>query len=189
MYLIRQLASKYNLTRTSLLHYDAIGLLCPSARTEAGYRLYSAEDEKKLGSILLFRSMGIPLENIKHLLGTDKSRLANALLLRLDELNREIGALKQKQKNIVTLFQDLKTLEDFIGQMNSDPENRMLFNDIHLLEWHEQFEATSPDLHKEFLELLESIPDDMKASIQASLESLPEKERGRINWLIAKNLA
>ena len=65
MYLIRQLAAKYKLTRTSLLHYDAIGLLSPSGRTEAGYRLYSEDDETKLQSILLFRSMGISLGNIR----------------------------------------------------------------------------------------------------------------------------
>ncbi len=186
MYLIRQLAAKYDLTRTALLHYDAIGLLSPSARTEAGYRLYSEEDEKRLQSILLFRSMGIPLENIKQLLETDKSRLANALLIRLEELNREIEELKQRQRNIINLFKDIKAIEECLGDGKDDLANRILFNDIDPLKWHEQFEAASPHLHREFLKIVDLIPEEVKESIQASLKSLPKKERSRLDKLIHK---
>lgn len=187
MYLIRQLAAKYNLTRTTLLHYDAIGLLSPSTRTEAGYRLYSEEDEKRLQSILLFRSMGISLDSIGQLLGNDESRLANALLIRLDELNQEIGELKNRQRNIINLFKEVKTFEEFLSHGNHNPKSPVLFNGIHPVEWHEQFEATSPNLHKEFLEVLDLIPKSMKESIQASLNSLPEEEQNRLNKIITKN--
>ena len=172
MYLIRQLAAKFNLTRTSLLHYDAIGILSPSARTEAGYRLYSDEDEKRLQKILLYRSMGISLENIKNLLGNDESRLANALLIRLDELNQEIGELKRRQRNIINLFMEVKTLEQFLSHGSQDQIVQILLKDIQPLEWHEHFEAISPNLHKEFLEILDLIPESMKETIQASLNSI-----------------
>lgn len=183
MYLIRQLAAKYNLTRTALLHYDAIGLLSPSTRTEAGYRLYNEEDEKRLQSILLFRSMGISLDSIRQLLENDGSRLANALLIRLDELNQEIGELKKRQRNIINLFKEVKTLEEFLSH---DQKSHILFNGIHPVEWHEQFEAISPNLHREFLEVLDLIPERMKESIQAALDSLPEEERNRLNKIIYK---
>ena len=52
----------------ALHHYDEIGLLVPSARTEAGYRLYSREDLDRLQEILLFRELEIPLEDIAVLL-------------------------------------------------------------------------------------------------------------------------
>ncbi len=186
MYLIRQLAAKYNLTRTALLHYDAIGLLSPSLRTEAGYRLYSEEDEKRLQSILLFRSMGIPLDGIKRLLKADKSRLANALLMRLGELNQEIEELKQRQRNIIHLFKDVKRIEEYLSDGKDDLANRMLFNDIDPLKWHEQFEAASPHVHREFLKILDLIPENVKESIQASLKSLPKEERDRLDKLIQK---
>lgn len=186
MYLIRQLAAKYNLTRTALLHYDAIGLLSPSTRTEAGYRLYSEEDEKRLQNILLFRSMGISLDRIRQLLGGDGSRLANALLIRLDELNQEIGELKNRQRNIINLFREVKTLEEFLSHGSWDNKSHILFNGIHPVEWHEQFEAISPNLHEEFLKVLDLIPERMKESIQAALKSLPEEERNRLNKIIHK---
>lgn len=186
MYLIRQLAAKYNLTRTSLLHYDAIGLLCPSARTEAGYRLYSEEDESRLKRILLFRSMGIPLDSIKLLLETDKSRLGNALLLRLNELNEEIEELKQRQRNIINLFKDIRAIEEYLGDGMDGLANQILFKDIDRLEWHEQFAAASPVLHEEFLKVLDAVPEKVRKSIRASLKSLPKDERNRLDRLIRK---
>ena len=186
MYLIRQLAAKYNLTRTALLHYDSIGLLTPSARTEAGYRLYSEEDEKKLHRILLFRSMGIPLDKIKRLIEKDESRIAGALMNRLNELNREIGELKKQQKNIINLLKEVKILEEFLNKENHDYKNFPLLNGIDPSEWHKQFEAMSPELHKEFLEILRSIPENIKESLQKALNSLPKEERKELNRIFGK---
>jgi DNA-binding transcriptional MerR regulator len=52
----------------ALHHYDGIGLLTPSARTAAGYRLYSDADLERLQEILLFRELEIPLDDIATLL-------------------------------------------------------------------------------------------------------------------------
>lgn len=184
MYLIRQLAAKYNLTRTALLHYDAIGLLSPSVRTEAGYRLYSGEDEQRLQNILLFRSMGISLETIGQLLGNDESRLANALLRQLDGLNREIEVLRDRQRSIINLFKDIKTLDKFLSRGNYDQETQNLFDDIDLVEWHQKFDAISPELHEEFLEILDLISESVKESIQVSLNAIPEEDRNELDKII-----
>lgn len=52
----------------TLHHYDEIGLLSPSARSDAGYRLYGPEDLERLQEILLFRELEIPLPDIAVLL-------------------------------------------------------------------------------------------------------------------------
>ena len=187
MYLIRQLAKKYNLTRSALLHYDAIGLLTPSSRTAVGYRLYSEADERKLQIILLFRSMGISLDNIKQLLGKNETRLANALLIRLQELSQEIGELKERQRNIINLLQNIKTVENFFQQEHEGRIDHTLLEGIQPVAWHEQFEAMSPHLHKEFLKILDMLPHQFKESLQASLSALPQEERTRLNAIIHKN--
>ncbi|MFD1732779.1 MerR family transcriptional regulator [Deinococcus malanensis] len=51
------------LTRVSvrtLHHYDALGLLMPSVRSEANYRLYAPDDLSRLWRILTFRELGFP---------------------------------------------------------------------------------------------------------------------------------
>ena len=52
----------------TLHHYDAIGLLRPTAVTEAGYRLYDDEALGRLQTILLFRQLQFPLKEIKKIM-------------------------------------------------------------------------------------------------------------------------
>src|SRR5438105_3193416 len=52
----------------ALHHYDAIGLLKPSAVSEAGYRLYSQADLERLQQIVFFRELEVSLHDIKAIL-------------------------------------------------------------------------------------------------------------------------
>ena len=75
----------------TLHHYDAIGLLKPTAVTEAGYRLYDEQTLGKLQTILLFRELEFPLKEIKELLTAEHFDPMAALddQIRLLELRRE----------------------------------------------------------------------------------------------------
>src|ERR1700682_4617772 len=48
----------------TLHHYDHIGLVVPSVRTPAGYRGYTDADIERLHLVLVYRSVGMPLEEI-----------------------------------------------------------------------------------------------------------------------------
>jgi DNA-binding transcriptional MerR regulator len=52
----------------TLHHYDHIGLVVPSVRTPAGYRGYTDADIERLHFVLVYRSVGMPLEEIRALL-------------------------------------------------------------------------------------------------------------------------
>jgi len=54
-----------------LRHYDELGLLCPSARTDAGYRQYSDDDLLLLQRIVAYRNMGMGLADIRRLLAAE----------------------------------------------------------------------------------------------------------------------
>ena len=75
----------------TLHHYDAIGLLKPTAVTEAGYRLYDEQTLGKLQTILLFRELEFPLKEIKEMLTAEHFDPMAALddQIRLLELRRE----------------------------------------------------------------------------------------------------
>ncbi|MBL4688692.1 MAG: MerR family transcriptional regulator [Nannocystaceae bacterium] len=64
-YQVKALAELSGVTVRALHHYDAIGLLCPHQRTAAGYRLYTETDLLRLQQILIYRELGLPLEQIK----------------------------------------------------------------------------------------------------------------------------
>lgn len=52
----------------TLHHYESIGLLAPSARSPAGYRLYTDHDLLRLQQIMIGRKLGLSLEGIRRLL-------------------------------------------------------------------------------------------------------------------------
>src|SRR5690606_6139040 len=63
----------------ALHHYDEIGLLTPARRSAAGYRLYSDADLSRLHEILLFRELGMPLDEIRSVIDAPAPVRADAL--------------------------------------------------------------------------------------------------------------
>jgi DNA-binding transcriptional MerR regulator len=61
-------ASHVGVTVRTLHHWDAIGLVRPSGRTVSGYRLYSAADVARIHRVLIYRELGLSLDNIGELL-------------------------------------------------------------------------------------------------------------------------
>ncbi|WP_459615552.1 MerR family transcriptional regulator [Bordetella sp. 2513F-2] len=61
---IGALARQAGVTVRTLHHYDAIGLLRPSARSVAGYRLYLPQDVQRLHVVLALRQLGLSLPEI-----------------------------------------------------------------------------------------------------------------------------
>jgi len=68
-YKIGEVAKMAKVSIKTLHHYDAIGLLEPSGRSDSGYRLYTMEDMVRLQQILFYRELEFSLEDI-HLLMT-----------------------------------------------------------------------------------------------------------------------
>lgn len=65
---VSQVAKLTGVSIRTLHYYDEIGLLRPSGRSEAGYRLYAAAELNRLQQVLLFRELGFPLEEITRII-------------------------------------------------------------------------------------------------------------------------
>jgi DNA-binding transcriptional MerR regulator len=61
---VGELAKLTGITVRTLHHYDEIGLVQPSDRSRAGYRLYGDGDVLRLQQVLLYRELGLPLDEI-----------------------------------------------------------------------------------------------------------------------------
>jgi DNA-binding transcriptional MerR regulator len=91
-YQVKDAARLSGVSVRTLHHYDSIGLLVPSGRTAAGYRLYTDDDLLRLQQILIGRAFGLSLEEIRRSL--DDPRLDRKTILlnqkqRLRERARE----------------------------------------------------------------------------------------------------
>lgn len=165
MYSIGKLCRAFNLSRSTLLYYDTIGLLTAPERNGVNYRQYSEEDKKRLSQICAFREAGVPLNQIKDILDTDGKNESNILEKRLNELNHEIRCLRLQQKLIVEMLKtknqtDKKLPLDsrtFVSVLKSTGFDEEILNYFHV-----QFEKNSPDFHQLFLEFLGVADEEIK---------------------------
>lgn len=105
----------------TLHHWDEIGLARPSHRTGAGYRLYTDDDIARVHRVLVYREIGMPLNEIKRLLDDPAvdarehlrrqqaqlqdgiarmQRMAGAIDRMLDALNKGIRLTAEEQVEI-----------------------------------------------------------------------------------------
>ena len=68
LYTVGEVAERFSLTVRTLRHWEAQGLLAPTARSWSNYRLYSAEDCARVQRIVIYRATGMKLIDIKSLL-------------------------------------------------------------------------------------------------------------------------
>jgi DNA-binding transcriptional MerR regulator len=91
---VGQVAGFAEITVRTLHHYDAIGLLSPSARSNAGHRRYAAADLDRLQQILLYRRLGFPLDQVAALLDDPEADPVEHLRRQHDLLTARIGELR-----------------------------------------------------------------------------------------------
>lgn len=157
IYTINQLAKELNLSRSTLLYYDSIGLLNPSFRSTANYRQYSDQDRQRLEQICTYRKVGLTLKEISNILDASASVAALILQKRLEELNKEIGWLRKQQQVIVKLLEN-RVIQSQVRVFNEKAWVSLLrsigLTDIDMQQWHQEFERLSPETHQDFLESL-----------------------------------
>src|SRR5215831_9172046 len=104
IYQASEFADRAGVTVRTLHHYDRLGLLKPSGRTAAGYRLYGERDFARLQQIVTLKFIGLPLKQIKDLL--DRSDLDLAATLRLQR-----RMLLEKRRQVEAAIQAIEEAE------------------------------------------------------------------------------
>lgn len=89
----------------TLHHYDHIGLVVPSVRTAAGYRVYTDSDVERLHLVLVYRSAGLPLEEIRVLLDDAGADV-------LERLERQLTLLRERS---IQLQDTIKAVEELMA--------------------------------------------------------------------------
>lgn len=154
---IGRVARRFSLARSTLLHYDAIGLLSPRGRTLGNYRLYTEADLVRLEKIRQYRQAGLSLEAIARILAADGGCLNAALEHRLFAINQEIQQLRDQQGLILRLLGskapafaarvvDKATWVEMLRAAGLDEAG--------MQRWHREFERVAPDGHQQLLESL-----------------------------------
>jgi DNA-binding transcriptional MerR regulator len=112
-------------TIRTLHHYEHIGLLVPSDRSPAGYRIYAEADIDRLSRVLYYRELGFPLDDIATMLDDGQTpayqhleRQHQLLTERLHRLQAMVAAIERE-------------MEATMGGYNLTPEEKLeVFGDF-----------------------------------------------------------
>ena len=159
---IGDLAKTANISKRTLYHYEHIGLLLPARVSENGYRYYDNQAVIRLQKILLLKSIGYTLEQIKELLqnqspGNEHENWIASLHEQIELIERKKEELSRKQYYLrstlhtirLTGTEQLNGLMEVLAAMNDRP----LSDGIIPAEFTEE-----PALTAEEVELLKRLP-------------------------------
>ncbi|VEB97132.1 Multidrug transporter activation protein [Cedecea lapagei] len=131
LFKVGELAKRAGITVRTLHHYEAMGLLLPSARTAAGYRLYNRQDITRLHHIQALSRMGMSLKEVRDCL----ERQA----LSLNEiLDSQISMLDGQLAEIVTLRQRLVTLRETLHS-GAEPDLEEWLTTLELMTMYDRY--------------------------------------------------
>lgn len=153
---VKELSDITDISVRTLHYYDQIGLLTPTAKSEAGYRLYDDKALATLQQILFFREFDIPLKEIKSIMDTPN-------LDRNQVLQMQRGMLEAKRERIARL---ISSIDDILKG-----ENRMDFSVFNRSEMEEMFEI-----------MVARMPENMK---QISIQEFGNLDAWREHYLAA----
>lgn len=129
-YKVKDVARITGVSVRTLHYYDEIELLTPSGRTEAGYRLYNDDDLLRLQQVLIGRSLGLPLEEIRQW---------------LDDPNFDYVKSLRKQRTL--LIERLTETSDMIAAIDRTLE--ALSDALHDVDFEAIFDGFDPDDHRD----------------------------------------
>lgn len=131
---VKEVSDLTGISVRTLHYYDEIGLLKPTDKSEAGYRLYDDKALEALQQVLFFREFDIPLKEIKAIVenpALDRNQILqmqkNMLTAKKERMERLIASiddiLKGENKMDFAVFSKTEMEEMFQTMIEHMPEN------------------------------------------------------------------
>jgi MerR family transcriptional regulator, copper efflux regulator len=116
---IGQVAKTSGVAAKTIRYYEEIGVLPAPSRAASGYRLYDQPGVERLRFIRRARALGLPLQQLKTLMGTLSSdphpafrpRLRALVRTQLDAVTTQIAELEGLRQQLEQILQRMRTSE------------------------------------------------------------------------------
>jgi DNA-binding transcriptional MerR regulator len=110
---IGELADRVGVNPKTIRYYESIGLVPQPPRTDAGYRIYRAEDEARLVFIRTAQHLGLSLDEIREVLALRDAGTAPCDHVR-GMLREQIRTISRRMAELRRLREELRALETVI---------------------------------------------------------------------------
>ena len=181
---VKEIAKLTGISARTLHYYDEIGLLKPTQKSEAGYRLYDEKALETLQQILFFREFDIPLKDIKTVIQNpsfDRNQILQmqrkmlvAKKERMERLIASIDDILKGESNMGFEIFNKSEIEEMCSAMirNMKEEQKQVFIEQYgsIEEWKKEFmeKASTKEAQENFAQVVEWYGSKEKA-LEASM--------------------
>jgi DNA-binding transcriptional MerR regulator len=176
---IQEFAQLAGVTVRTLHHYDRLGLLSPSHRSEAGYRLYQHDDLGRLERVLVLRMLGLSLRDIAALLQHVDAKDVEPFAVMLV---RQHAVLSERREGIARV---LRAIEHARARAHAEPEwllYQTILKEINMEQtqhWMEKY--YSPEGREALQERIKTWTPELQADINVKWQELFAKVQEAID--------
>jgi MerR family transcriptional regulator, thiopeptide resistance regulator len=114
---VGELANRTGLSVRALHHYEEIGLLVPSGRTEAGHRIYGEGEVLRLQQIVSLRALGLSLDEIRRCLDVEGYSPLRVIELHIARLRERIESERKLCGHLEGVARLLSARESSSGEV------------------------------------------------------------------------
>ncbi|MBO4590966.1 MAG: MerR family transcriptional regulator [Eubacterium sp.] len=187
---VKEVSKLTGISVRTLHYYDEIGLFKPTEISEAGYRLYDDKAIEKLGQILVFRELDLPLADIKLIMENPDldrnsvlAKQRKMLCLKQQRIERIIAILDNMLRGDYnmdfTVFDEteLRTMfSDMLQNMNESQKQIFIdhYGSIEAWEEHMIEGASDEQIQRNYSKVVEWYGD--KDSVKEAVKSSPKSE-------------
>ncbi|MBC9798383.1 MerR family transcriptional regulator [Sinomicrobium weinanense] len=175
---VKRLAQMAGVSVRTLHHYDHIGLLKPSVRTTAGYRMYGKDGLLRLQQILFYKELGFKLSEIREVLDDPEFDLVQALQMhkyRLSEEKKRISTLMTTINQTISNLKNRKMIKPEDLYRGLPKEQAETWRKEAREKWPNQVKHGEEQLLKMSRDDFKALQDGFKANIE-KLASLSSKD-------------
>src|SRR5437762_6622639 len=171
MWKVGQLAKRTGISVRTLHHYDQIGLLAPSHRTESGHRLYERDDVVRLQQIVMLRQLGFALDEIGAALRSADTSLPRLIEMHLARLRGQIERERRlcarlEQMSAWLRAEEEVSVDDFLKTIEEMTMFEKYMTEEQLETLRKRGEAVGPRRMKEVQEEWPRLIEEVRAEMQ-----------------------
>lgn len=167
---IGEVAQLLGISTKTIRHYQRLGLLDDTARSDAGYRLFTAADLLRLLRIRRLQGLGLPLAKIREALATREAQasLRAALAELLRDVDRQLAVLQARRERIEALLADPSV--DLADAPSDEPPTLAMARE----RLGDQLARVSPELWEQEARIFRSLdavqwPEGYRDTVEAAL--------------------
>jgi DNA-binding transcriptional MerR regulator len=168
---VGELSKRAGVSVRALHHYEEIGLLVPSGRTDAGHRVYAPADVERLARITALAALGFSLDQIRACLDGEERDLVGLVATHLARAREALVEQQELTARLEMLHERLVAAPDDVEQLLATVEVMTMIERYYTKEQLDQLAQRREELGEDAIKDVENAWAALFAEVKALLDA------------------